>query len=98
MAYRLDWSPSARQDLRDLLNYISEDDPRAARRFIRSVFRAVQRLIDYPESGRAVPEFDDPAIREIIRRPCRIVNRLRQEESLIEIARVWHAGRGIPKL
>jgi plasmid stabilization system protein ParE len=98
MAYRLEWSPSARQDLRDLLRYIAQDDPRAARRFIRSIFEAVQRLPQYPESGRAVPEFDDPAIREIIRRPCRIVYRIRSTESLVEIARVWHAARGTPEI
>lgn len=31
MAYRLSWSPTARLDLRDLLTYIAEDDPAAAR-------------------------------------------------------------------
>jgi plasmid stabilization system protein ParE len=98
MAYRIEWSPSARQDLRDLLIYIAEDDPRAARRFIRSIFLTVPRLIDYPESGRIVPEFEDPSIREIIRRPCRIVYRLNAAESLIEIARVWHSARGTPEI
>lgn len=97
MAYRLSWSPTARQDLRDLLAYIAEDDPRAAKKFIRNVFQAVHRLRDYPKSGRVVPEFEDPNIREVIRRPCRIVYRLKHTDTLVEIARVWHAARGIPQ-
>ncbi len=58
----------------------------------------VEHLTDLPESGCVVPEFNDPAIREIIRRPCRIVYRVKHPEDIVEIARVWHAARGIPEL
>jgi plasmid stabilization system protein ParE len=98
MAYRLTWSPSARFDLREILAYIAEYDPTAAGRFIRSLFEAVERLPPFPESGRIVPEFGDPCIREVIRRPCRIVYRIKADRGTIEIARVWHASRGIPEL
>lgn len=98
MAYALIWSPTARFDLWDVLSYISEFDPAAAARFGQSVFDAVDRLIDFPELGRVVPEFRDPTIREIIRRPCRIVYRIKKDEALVEIARVWHAARGIPEI
>lgn len=98
MAHRLTWSPAALLDLREILDYIAEDDPTAARTFIQSLFRAVERLPTFPESGRVVPEFDDPTIREIIRRPCRIVYRIRTGATLIEIVRVWHAARGTPDL
>jgi toxin ParE1/3/4 len=98
MAYRLTWSPTARLDLREIFAYIAEDDPAAAGKFIRSLFGAVERLPYFPESGRIVPEFRDPRIREVIRRPCRIVYRIKANGGLIEIARVWHAARGIPEL
>ena len=98
MACRLTWSPSARLDLREIFAYISEDDPMAAGRFIRSLFDAVERLRPFPESGRIVPEFADPSIREVIHRPCRIVYRIKPDRETIEIARVWHAARGIPEL
>jgi plasmid stabilization system protein ParE len=77
---------------------IAEDDPAAAGRFIRSLFEVVERLPSFPESGRIVPEFGDPGIREVIRRPCRIVYRIKPDTATIEIARVWHAARGIPEL
>jgi plasmid stabilization system protein ParE len=98
MAYRLSWSPAARLDLRELLAYIAEDDPGAARSFARSVFRAIERLTDFPESGRVVPEFNESTLREVIRKPCRIVYRIRSERQQVEIVRVWHAARGTPEI
>jgi toxin ParE1/3/4 len=94
MAYRLSWSPTARLDLRDLLTYIADDDPAAARSFAHRLFRAIEQLPQFPESGRIVPEFNEQTIREVIRNPCRIVYRINTEDQIIEIARVWHAARG----
>jgi len=73
-------------------------DPEAAAKLGQGVFDALERLPRFPESGRVVPEFEDPTIREIIRRPCRIVYRVKHDEQLVEIARVWHAARGIPEI
>lgn len=98
MAYQLIWSPTARLDLRDLLAYITEDDPVAAQNFAQGVFGAVERLAEFPESGRVVPEFGERTIREVIRRPCRIVYRVRSEVRQVEVVRVWHAARGTPAL
>jgi len=98
MVYRLIWSPSARFDLREISAYIAEADPIAAAKFIRGVFNTVERLSRFPESGRIVPDFGDPNIREVIRRPCRIVYRIRHSSEVVEIIRVWHAARGVPEL
>jgi plasmid stabilization system protein ParE len=98
MAYSLTWSPTARFDLRDLSAYIAEDNPVAAAGFVRSIFLAIERLPVFPASGRIVPEFGEATIREIICKPCRIVYRIRPENERIEIARIWHAARGIPQI
>jgi toxin ParE1/3/4 len=92
------WAPAARFDLKDSSNFIAEDSISIAERFIKNLFQAVERLSDFPESGRIVPEFDDPAIREVIRKPCRIINRVDSTKHTVEIARVWHASRGIPDI
>ena len=94
MAFKLIWSPSARRDLKDIAAFIAEDSAWAAERFAGRLFQAVERLADFPESGRIVPEFGDPTVREVIRKPCRIVYRVKQRERIVEIARVWHSGRG----
>ncbi len=98
MAFKLIWSPSARLDLKDIAAFIAEDSPSAADRFVRGLFQAVERLADFPDSGRIVPEFGDSNIREIIRKPCRIVYRIRRRKRTIEVARVWHSARGTPEI
>ena len=98
MAFKLIWSPTAKFDLKDIAAFIAEDSTSTAERFVRSLFHAVERLADFPESGRIVPEFNDPVLREIIRKPCRIVYRVDNRRRTIEIARVWHAARGTPDI
>jgi toxin ParE1/3/4 len=98
MAFRLIWSPSALLDVKNITDFIAEDSPSAAKRFVRSLFQSVERLADYPRSGRIVPEFGDPAVREVIRRPCRIVYRIDTVERTVQIVRIWHAARGTPDI
>lgn len=98
MAFKLTWSPSARLDPKDIATFIAEDSPLLAERFVRSLFQVVERVAEYPESGRIVPEFGEPTIREVIRRPCRIVYRLNPGNRTVEIVRVWHGARGTPEL
>jgi toxin ParE1/3/4 len=98
MAWELIWAPSARLDLKELFSYIAETGPDAAGVFIRSLFHSVEQLREFPESGRIVPEFGEPDIREVVRRPCRIVYRIKRRTGVVEIVRVWHGARGIPEL
>jgi len=98
MALRLSWSPMAKYDLHDIAAFIGEDNPSAAESFINKIFHSTERLTDFPESGRIVPEFNDPIIREIILKPFRIVFRVNNNKNLVEIIRVWHSARGIPKI
>ena len=98
MASRLIWSPAARLDLREIFECIEADNPLAARKFIRHLMQAVERLEEFPESGRIVPEFGVDVIREIIIPPCRIVYRLGDGNTTIEIVRIWHSARGIPDI
>jgi toxin ParE1/3/4 len=56
------------------------------------------RLQEFPELGRVVPEYKNNIIRELIFRPYRMVYRVDHKHKLCEIARVWHSARGIPQL
>ena len=98
MAYELIWAPSARLDLKELASYIAESRPIASSSFVKNVFRMVEHLSDFPKSGRVVSEFNDHNIREVVRRPCRIVYRVKPKKHIVEIVRIWHAARGIPQL
>lgn len=55
------------------------------------------RVQEFPELGRTVPEYRHNNIREVIVRPYRIVYRVDHERGLCEIARVWHSARGLPQ-
>jgi len=66
MDYQIILAASARTDLRDIVRYISLDNPDAAIRFGRFLISRTRLLVKFPELGRMVPEFQDPLIREII--------------------------------
>jgi plasmid stabilization system protein ParE len=74
MSFSLIRSPSAKFDLKDTAAFIAEDREAVAERFVRSIFQTVERLADFPESVRIVPEFGNPSIREIILKPLRMFN------------------------
>ena len=98
MAYKLIWAPSARLDLKDIASYIAEASPQSSTRSVKSIFQNIEQLIDFPESDRIVPESDDPCTRELNRKPCTIIYRLKSQENIIEIVRIWHAARGLPQI
>jgi plasmid stabilization system protein ParE len=76
MDYLVALSPSAREDLQDIVRYISLDAPDRALRFGVFLVSRTKVLAQSPELGRVVPELADPLIREIIVRNYRIVNRV----------------------
>ena len=98
MAYKLIWSPAARDDLHDIVVFIARDNPNRAMSFGYNLISETDRLQEFPELGRIVPEYRNHSVREIIFRPYRIVYRIIHDEKLCEIARVWHSARGIPEL
>ncbi len=85
------WTPQAIDDLRSIAEFIAKDSPHYARLFVLDAFAAVERLADFPRSGRMVPEIRNAAIREIILGNYRIVHRLKGR--LIEILAVHHGAR-----
>ena len=90
------WSPQALRDIESIRTYIAQDSPRVAELVAGRIIKAVERLTSFPESGRKVPERNDPQIREVIESPYRIVYRLRTGE--VEIVTVFRASRLLPGL
>ena len=98
MDYQVRLSRSARSDIKDIVRYISIDDPDQAVRFGTFLIQHTKSLGKFPERGRIVPEFDDESIREIIVRTYRIIYRVNHQKLSIEVVRFWHAGRGMPEI
>jgi plasmid stabilization system protein ParE len=96
MAYKLIWSPVSRDDLRGIVRFIASGNPQRAESFAYELMARTDTLQDHPEMGRSVPEHRNATVREIIFRPYRIVYRVDHARKVVEIARVWHAARGMP--
>ena len=60
------WTPQASADLDSIAEFIAKDSPQYARLIVTDVFQAVERLSEFPQSGRIVPELNDPVVREVI--------------------------------
>lgn len=96
--YRIILSPRAINDLESIVRYISEDNPKAAKKLAQALVNRTKSLITFPNSGRYLPEFPNTEIRELILKPYRIIYRIDKDKSRIEISRFWHSARGIPLL
>ena len=89
------WSPQAIRDVESIRAFIAQDSTSYAELVARRIVAAVERLHSFPESGRIVPERQDPAIREVIVTPYRIVYRLRSEVA--EVVTVFRGSREFPE-
>jgi toxin ParE1/3/4 len=98
MAYQIIWSQTAVGDLRQIVEFITQDDASAAARLADRILRRIERAAELPFSNRAVPEKADESIRESVLRPYRIVYQVDDQRNVIHILRIWHAARGVPDL
>ncbi len=87
------WTVGARDDLRDIVEYIATDSPTYGASTAERVLEAVDRLRRYPRLGRVVPEYDDASIRELIVGNYRVVYRLRRQR--VGIVAVVHGTRDL---
>ena len=80
---RLIWSEPALLDLDEIAEYIALDDPLAASRYVQKVFSRVERLADYPNSGKRPAELPRTSYREVVVAPCRIFYRVEKKTVYI---------------
>ena len=74
---RLKWTGRAIADLNDIADYIALDNPDAARRVARRIYRHVKQLVKHPYSGSVPDELEDTKYRQIVEPPCRIFYEVR---------------------
>jgi len=84
---RIVWSPLALERVEDLAQYIAEDKPSAAVEWVDGIFDTVERLADFPESGRIVPEVGGRRIREVIFGTYRIIYSVREQIDILTVRR-----------
>lgn len=83
---RIIWTEPALQELDEIADYISLDNPTAAKKLVREAFKRVDYLAGHPKSGKLIDEFEVSVYREIILPPCRIF--YRTDDDIVYIIHV----------
>lgn len=76
-------------------DYIARDHIPTVIKWALGVFKYCEQLSDQPESGRIVPEFNRPEIRELIHENYRLVYEIRSNR--IELLTIWHIRQSLPQ-
>lgn len=86
------FAASAFADLEAIRTWYTEQQVSdVGNRLLEEIISQVERLADFPESGRIVPEFSITNLREIIHAPFRIVYRL--DGNRVRVVRIWRSER-----
>jgi len=91
---RIRWLRTALRNLDEEAAYIAADDPAAARLVVSRVLAAVGQLIEQPSIGRPGRV---PGTRELVVSETRYLVPYRIKRDSIEILRVFHTSRRLPK-
>jgi toxin ParE1/3/4 len=85
---------SARADILEIASFMRRDRPTAARRWTQELAERLDVLRTWPRSGRVVPEWDDPEVREVIFRNYRALYRIASDR--VEVFLVIDGRRDLP--
>ena len=87
----IEWTETARQDLREIRRFIARDSQKYAARMIARIREAVELMSANPEAGHWLPEVESRTIREIYVANFRIIYRTRAET--IQVLTVIHGAQ-----
>jgi len=88
---RIHWTHTAVEHLLAIYEHIAQDAPLYARRMIDRLTKRSEQIAAFPRSGRTVPEYEAPDIREVIERPYRIIYHIKTDQ--IDILAVVHGAQ-----
>jgi toxin ParE1/3/4 len=92
-AVRVEWTELAAAQLDEAMGYIAADRPVVALEWLERLLGEAERLADFPDSGRVVPEAAGDDVREIIVSPYRLV--YRRELDVVFVTMVLHERQNI---
>ena len=91
---KVHWTETAIQHLEKIHDYIAQNSRSYALRVVDRLTSRSRQIAQFPQSGRAVPEFDDPQVREVIEGSYRIIYRIKKNQ--IDVIAVIHGARQNP--
>lgn len=94
MAFEVVWAESALTTLSEAIEYIAKDSPSYAATLAVQADRAGVSLQQFPNRGRNVPEFRDPAVHEIpVGKSYRLI--YKAEPEVVRIIAFVHTARDL---
>jgi plasmid stabilization system protein ParE len=88
------WSPVALEDVDSIAEFIARDSADNAALFINRLISMTDKLEQFPDIGRVIPEIGDDSCREIFYGAYRIMYRIEGDEvwitGIVHGARDWH--------
>ena len=93
---RIKWLHTAKNDLKEIYDYISLDSKRYAKLQVERIQNKTEILKSQIEIGKIVEELNDPKVREIIEGNYRIIYRI-VSKSELHILLVHHGARDLSR-
>jgi addiction module RelE/StbE family toxin len=90
----VEWTDAALEQLWAIHEYLAQSSPEYAQRVVDRLTRRTQQIRSFPLSGRVVPEFNAPQIREVIEGPYRIIYYIKPDR--IDVLAVIHGAQQTP--
>ena len=98
MGFKVILTPQSIDDLREIVTFISKDDPERAREFGNELIDRALSIGVFPEIGRVVPELGVSVVREIFHGSYRIIYEIFADQQTVYVLRFWHGARGEPEV
>src|SRR5690606_1945304 len=89
------WTGSAIHDLNEIAEYIALSNPAAAKELVQNLVAKVERLEQFPKSGKLPAEIPEFNYREVIASPCRVFYRL--DQTSVYVVHVCREERDLRK-
>jgi len=90
------WSIPARNDLKQIYEYIAKDSKYYATNVVENIFSKAENLGEFPEIGRVVPEIGDKNVRELIIYSYRLIYEMVPND--VQILAIIHGKRDFSSL
>ncbi len=90
----VNWTDFAKARLHKIHAVIAKDSAMVADKTIQRIVKRSKQIAELPKSGRKVPEYCEPDIREILERPYRIIYRILSNR--IDVLTVMHYRQLLP--
>lgn len=92
MLVNIELKQNAKEDMRQIEEYISRDSIYYANKTIEEIIKRIKNLSMFPYMGIKIPEYDNINLREIIYKSYRILYKV---NSNIYILNIFHHSRDI---